>query len=149
MNEIASLTSYSTEPHLFRGFGILVDVEDQDFLKIVETLSRIGLPSGDQTKLVQSCHILHKRGQYAIMHFLELFLFDGKTANFSETDRHRRNTIARLLQEWGLLKIKNTEELDGFLPLKKIKIVPFKEKSNWQLISKYQVGGKKQSVVER
>lgn len=144
MNEVNEVS----DQNLFRGFGIPVEVEQDDFLKVIETLSRIGLPTGDQTRLVQSCHILHKRGEYAIMHFLELFQFDGKSANFSETDRHRRNTIARLLQEWGLLKIKNIDQLDGFLPLKKIKIVPFKEKTNWELITKYQVGGaKKRSFV--
>ena len=132
------------EESVFREFGIPVEVETENFLKIIETLSRIGLATTDQRRLVQSCHILHKRGQYAILHFKELFLFDGKSANFETTDRQRRNTITRLLQEWGLLKIRNMDDLkDGFLPLKKLKIVPFKEKSKWVLEQKYTIGGKK------
>ena len=132
------------EESVFRDFGIPVEVETENFLKIIETLSRIGLATTDQRRLVQSCHIFHKRGQYAILHFKELFLFDGKSANFETTDCQRRNTIARLLQEWGLLKIRNMDDLkDGFLPLKKLKIVPFKEKSKWVLEQKYTIGGKK------
>lgn len=138
--------SEENNEEVFRDFGILVEVEPDNFLKIIETLSRIGLPTTDQKRLVQSCHILHKRGQYAIFHFKELFLFDGKTANFETTDCQRRNTIARLLQEWGLLKIKNMDDLrDGFLPLKKLKIVPFKEKTKWVFEQKYTIGGKKRA----
>jgi hypothetical protein len=136
-------SSLLTMPDVFKGLGIKVDVNPNDFLKVVETLTRIGLPSGDQTRLIQSCHILHKRGIYAIMHFKELFLLDGKGADFSESDRHRRNTIAAILEEWGLLKIKDKNELDGFFPLKRIKIISHKDKDRWVCEQKYTIGTRK------
>jgi hypothetical protein len=146
MSEVAALTSST---NLFKNLGILVEIDKDNFLKVVETLTRIGLPTGDQTKLVQSCHVLHKQGQYSLMHFKELFLIDGKTADFSESDRFRRNTIAKLLEDWGLVRIKNKEVLDGFLPLKKIKIVPYKEKSNWVFEQKYTIGANKKQSLNR
>lgn len=118
--------------------------QDEDFLKIKETLTRIGVASKKDKKLYQSCHILHKQGKYAIVHFKELFALDGKPNNFSDEDRERRNTIAALLEEWNLLKIVNPEIVKNQAPLNQIKIVSFKEKSDWELISKYSIGKKKQ-----
>lgn len=113
-----------------------------DFLKIRETLTRIGVAT-DHT-LYQSCHILHKQGRFFIVHFKEMFLLDGKSANLSENDLCRRNTIAFLLQEWGLLEIIEPENFfDDRIPLTNIKIVPYREKQNWQLVPKYTIGRKK------
>ena len=117
--------------------------ENDDFLKIRETLTRIGIASSKDKRLYQSCHILHKQGRYYIVHFKELFLLDGKKANFSEDDLARRNTIAKILEEWGLLKIVNTEIVEEpIMHLGQIKILPFKDKENWTLIAKYNIGRK-------
>jgi len=118
--------------------------EEEDFLKIKETLTRIGIASKKDNKLYQTCHILHKQGKYYIVHFKELFMLDGKTSTFSEEDKGRRNTIANLLQEWGLVKIVNDgKTLSPISSLNHIKIVPFKEKTNWVLEAKYNIGRKK------
>jgi hypothetical protein len=117
--------------------------EDEDFLKIKETLTRIGVASKKEKTLYQSCHILHKRGKYYITHFKELFLLDGKKSEFSEEDKGRRNTIANLLEEWGLLTIPGDNHLDLTVPLSQIKVLSFKEKNEWMLESKYTVGKKK------
>lgn len=123
--------------------GVKVNLkEPNDFLKIRETLSRMGISSRKEDTLFQTCHILHKRGEYYILHFKELFLLDGKTAEFSDEDRKRRNTIAWLLQEWGLLEIEAKEKIDEKLPVSQIKVVPFKEKSKWQFVCKYTIGQK-------
>lgn len=118
--------------------------EQDDFLKIRETLTRIGISSPKEKRLYQSCHILHKRGKYYIVHFKELFALDGKATNFSEEDEGRRNTIIKLLADWGLLEIVN-EELISYpaTPINQIKIIPHKEKSEWELIAKYNIGGRK------
>ena len=119
--------------------------EQDDFLKVKETLTRIGVASRKEQALYQSCHILHKQGKYYIVHFKELFMLDGKPANFSDDDKGRRNTIAALLEEWGLIKIVDQESVkDPRLPLNQIKILPFKEKGEWRLVSKYNIGRKPQ-----
>lgn len=119
--------------------------EQDDFLKVKETLTRIGVASRKEQALYQSCHILHKQGKYYIVHFKELFMLDGKPANFSDDDKGRRNTIAALLEEWGLIKIVDQDSVkDPRLPLNQIKILPFKEKGEWRLVSKYNIGRKPQ-----
>jgi hypothetical protein len=117
--------------------------EQDDFLKVRETLTRIGVSSRKEKVLYQSCHILHKQGQYYIVHFKELFALDGKPSNISENDIQRRNAIANLLEEWGLVKILNRKLLeDNIAPLHQIKIISFKEKDDWQLVAKYNIGKK-------
>jgi hypothetical protein len=114
--------------------------EPDDFLKIRETLTRIGVASRKDQKLYQSCHILHKQGRYFITHFKELFLLDGKPSNLLENDVHRRNTIATLLADWGLVTIVNPSQAKEIAPLRQIKVIPFKEKSQWELCPKYNIG---------
>ena len=114
--------------------------EPDDFLKIRETLTRIGVASRKDQKLFQSCHILHKQGRYFIVHFKELFLLDGKPSNLIENDLERRNTIATLLSDWGLVTILNEEVAQACAPLRQIKIIPYKEKSQWNLCPKYNIG---------
>ena len=119
--------------------------EQDDFLKVRETLTRIGVSSRKERVLYQSCHILHKQGRYYIVHFKELFALDGKPSNLTDNDVQRRNAIAKLLEEWGLVKILNPELLkDNVAPLHQIKIIAFKEKDDWQLITKYNIGKKTQ-----
>ncbi len=114
--------------------------EPDDFLKVRETLTRIGVASRKENKLFQSCHILHKQGRYFIVHFKELFLLDGKKSNLEENDLARRNTIATLMSDWGLVSIENTEKANPKAPLRQIKIIPFKEKEKWELSPKYNIG---------
>ena len=114
-----------------------------DFLKVRETLSRIGVASRKDKILYQSCHILHKQGRYFIVHFKELFALDGKDADFSENDLQRRNTVAHLLSDWGLISILNPEIHEDKAPLNQIKVIAFKEKSEWELVQKYNIGRKK------
>ena len=115
--------------------------QDDDFLKIRETLTRIGVSSRKENKLYQSCHILHKQGRYFIVHFKELFLLDGKPANLTENDVQRRNTITELLSDWGLLDIVDHSQLENrFASLKQIKILSHREKGDWNLESKYSIG---------
>ena len=116
--------------------------QPDDFLKIRETLSRIGVASRKDKTLFQSCHILHKQGKYYIVHFKELFALDGKKATLIENDVQRRNTIAVLLQDWNLLTIVKTDEAKNKAPLSQIKIIAFKEKSEWNLQAKYNIGKK-------
>lgn len=130
-----------------------LDVEDmlevvfddsENFLKIKETLTRIGISSKEQNKLYQSCHILHKKGKYYIVHFKEMFLLDGLDSDISENDIGRRNRIAKLLEEWGLLTIIDKQKSENpLVSLAQIKIVSFKDKKNWELICKYHVGNNK------
>ena len=115
--------------------------EPDDFLKVRETLTRIGVASRKDKKLFQSCHILHKQGRYFIVHFKELFMLDGKKANLELTDVERRNTITTLLSDWGLVEIQNASDLKC-APLRQIKIIPFKEKAQWELCPKYNIGNK-------
>ena len=117
--------------------------EPDDFLKVRETLSRIGVASRKEKILYQSCHILHKQGKYFIVHFKELFALDGKDTNLSEIDIARRNTIAKLLGDWGLVDIKGS--LEPIAPLSQIKIISFKEKDEWTLETKYNIGKKRES----
>jgi len=116
--------------------------EPDDFLKVRETLSRIGVASRKERKLYQSCHILHKQGRYFITHFKELFALDGKVVNLSENDIARRNTITNLLKDWGLVDIIGIAE--PVAPLSQIKVLSFKEKSEWELCTKYNIGKKKE-----
>jgi hypothetical protein len=115
--------------------------EPDDFLKVRETLSRIGVASRREKKLYQSCHILHKQGKYYIVHFKELFALDGKKTNLSENDIARRNTISNLLKDWGLVEI--VGDIGSVAPLSQIKILPYKEKNEWILETKYNIGKKK------
>lgn len=118
--------------------------EEQDFLKIKETLTRIGVASRKDKKLYQSCHILHKQGKYYIVHFKELFALDGKATDFSDDDKGRRNTIATLLEDWDLIKIVDPAMTDNpKAPMSQIKILPHKEKNEWELVAKYNIGRKK------
>lgn len=114
--------------------------EPDDFLKVRETLTRIGVASRRENRLYQSCHILHKQGRYFIVHFKELFLLDGKKSNLEDSDIQRRNTIATLLADWGLVRIVNTEQAKDCAPLRQIKIIGFKEKDEWELCPKYNIG---------
>jgi len=114
--------------------------EPDDFLKIRETLTRIGVASRKDQKLYQSCHILHKQGRYFIVHFKELFLLDGKPSNLMLNDIQRRNTIATLLADWGLVTFVTADQAKDIAPLRQIKVIPFKEKTEWQLCPKYNIG---------
>ena len=115
--------------------------EPDDFLKVKETLTRIGVASRKERKLYQSCHILHKQGRYFIVHFKELFALDGKPTNFSETDQARRNTIINLLVEWGLVNLVRGD-IEDTVPLNQIKILSYAEKDEWELVPKYNIGKK-------
>ena len=118
-----------------------------DFLKVRETLSRIGVASKKDKVLYQSCHILHKQGRYFITHFKELFALDGKGADFTENDIQRRNTIAKLLSDWGLIEILNSQKfVEDQAPLSQIKVLSFKEKDDWSLVTKYNIGRKKWNI---
>lgn len=130
---------------IFSGKGVEVRLNaDDDFLKIRETLTRIGVASRKDKILYQSCHILHKQGRYAIVHFKELFELDGKFSNFSDDDKGRRNVITKLLEDWGLIEILNKEKAkEPISPLSQIKILPFKEKDGWNLVPKYNIGKRK------
>ena len=114
--------------------------EPDDFLKIRETLTRIGVASRKDNKLFQSCHILHKQGRYFIVHFKELFLLDGKPSNLIENDIQRRNTITTLLSDWGLVTMVKPSQAKDVAPLRQIKVIPFKDKSQWELCPKYNIG---------
>ena len=116
--------------------------EPDDFLKVRETLTRIGVASRKEKKLFQSCHILHKQGRYFIVHFKELFLLDGKKSNLEESDIARRNTIATLMSDWGLVTIQEENKAQPLSPLRQIKIIPFKDKQEWELCPKYNIGRK-------
>ena len=120
--------------------------EPDDFLKIRETLTRIGVASRKDQKLYQSCHILHKQGRYFIVHFKELFLLDGKPSNLVENDLERRNTIATLLADWGLVSIINPNASKNLAPLRQIKVIPFKEKTQWELCPKYNIGNSNENT---
>lgn len=133
-----------------------IDIEDllevrlkneDDFLKVKETLTRIGVASRKDRTLYQSCHILHKRGKYYIVHFKELFALDGKSTDFEDNDLGRRNTIAKLLEEWGLVEIVKKEQVEVPLaPLSQIKIISYREKDEWELTAKYNIGKKREAI---
>ena len=122
--------------------------EPDDFLKVRETLTRIGVASRKEKKIYQSCHILHKQGKYYIVHFKELFALDGKKTNLSLNDVQRRNRIVQLLSDWGLISVINAEQIADLAPLNQIKVLAFKEKEEWTLESKYNIGRKKQETVQ-
>lgn len=132
------------EQDIFRNLGVEIRIDQEDdFLKIKETLTRIGIASKKDQKLYQSCHILHKRGRYAIMHFKELFILDNKRTDFSDDDLGRRNTIATLLEEWGLVKVVDPKAAESpRAELRNIKILPFSQKKDWELCSKYTIGNR-------
>ena len=138
-----------SEPQVSWSQNNMVEVslnEPDDFLKVRETLTRIGVASRKEKKLYQSCHILHKQGRYYIVHFKELFALDGKHANLTINDVQRRNRIAQLLSDWGLISIVSDTEVGDIAPLNQIKVLAFKEKQEWTLESKYNIGRKKTSV---
>ena len=121
--------------------------EKNDFLKVRETLTRIGIAAKNQNVLYQSCHILHKQGKYYIVHFKELFALDGKPSNISDSDIARRNTIANLIAEWGLVKLVDADRTqEPVAPLSQIKILPHKDKHDWELVAKYNIGKKKRET---
>jgi len=120
--------------------------EPDDFLKVRETLTRIGVASRKEKKIYQSCHILHKQGKYYIVHFKELFALDGKNTNLSLNDVQRRNRIIQLLSDWGLITIVSADKIADLAPLNQIKVLSFKEKNDWTLESKYNIGRKKTAV---
>ena len=122
--------------------------EPDDFLKVRETLTRIGVASRKEQKLYQSCHILHKQGRYFIVHFKELFALDGKHANLTANDIQRRNRITQLLSDWGLIEVVKAESIADIAPLNQIKVLSFKEKDNWTLETKYNIGKKKVATTE-
>ena len=119
-----------------------------NFLKVRETLTRIGIASRKEKKLFQSCHILHKQGKYFIVHFKELFALDGKESDITMSDIERRNVIADLLQDWGLLKILDKSKAEPKASLSQIKVVSFKEKAEWELVPKYNIGGVKRNLIK-
>ncbi len=122
--------------------------QPDDFLKVRETLTRIGVASRNENKLYQSCHILHKQGRYYIVHFKELFLLDGKNSDFSENDMQRRNRITKLLSDWGLVSVVSEEMISEASSVSQIKILPHKEKAEWELIPKYSIGSKKNETPQ-
>tara|TARA_B100001094_G_scaffold22420_1_gene18953 strand:+ start:4072 stop:4503 length:432 start_codon:yes stop_codon:yes gene_type:complete len=138
--------SVVTEPTVDWSPDQMVEVslgEPDDFLKVRETLTRIGVASRKEKKLYQSCHILHKQGRYFIVHFKELFALDGKRANLTVNDVQRRNRISQLLSDWGLIKILQEDQIQNIAPLNQIKVLSFKDKGDWILETKYNIGRKK------
>ena len=140
MTAITDEVKWTTESMIEVGLG-----EPDDFLKVRETLTRIGVASRKEKKLYQSCHILHKQGKYYIVHFKELFALDGKKANLSLNDVQRRNRIVQLLGDWGLVSINSKESIADVAPLSQIKVLSYKEKGDWTLESKYNIGKKKET----
>ena len=122
--------------------------EPDDFLKVRETLTRIGVASRKEKKIYQSCHILHKQGRYYLVHFKELFALDGKHANLTVNDVHRRNRIAQLIADWGLVEIVDVSKISDIAPLNQIKVLAHKEKDEWILEAKYNIGSKKKHTEE-
>ena len=122
--------------------------EPDDFLKVRETLTRIGVASRKEKKIYQSCHILHKQGRYFLVHFKELFALDGKHANLTSNDVQRRNRIAQLLSDWGLVEVLNTDQIKGIAPLNQIKVLAYRDKGDWILETKYNIGSKKKKNDE-
>ena len=141
----------SEEQEVSWSVDMMVEVtlrQPDDFLKVRETLTRIGVASRKEKKLFQSCHILHKKGKYYIVHFKELFALDGKHANLTSNDIERRNRITKLLSDWGLVDIVHDDLLGELAPLNQIKVLSYKDKSEWSLESKYNIGKKKQPTEE-
>ena len=139
------------EPQVTWSPSMMVEInlrEPDDFLKVRETLTRIGVASRKEKKLYQSCHILHKQGKYYIVHFKELFALDGKYANITVNDIQRRNRIIKLLVDWGLVELLEEEKIFDIAPLNQIKVIAYKEKSEWTLEQKYNIGSKKKRTEE-
>ena len=139
------MTTGSVEPQVNWSQDQMVEVklnEPDDFLKVRETLTRIGVASRKEKKLYQSCHILHKQGKYYIVHFKELFALDGKYANLTMNDLQRRNRITRLLSDWGLISVVHEDSIQDVAPLNQIKVLPYKDKNEWMLEQKYNIGKK-------
>ncbi len=137
-----------TEPEVKWSTDQMVEIalnEPDDFLKVRETLTRIGVASRKEKKIYQSCHILHKQGRYYIVHFKELFALDGKHANLTQNDVQRRNRIIQLLSDWGLITIMNISKITDIAPLNQIKVLAYKEKHEWILETKYNIGKKKKT----
>ena len=137
-----------TEPEVNWSADQMIEVslnEPDDFLKVRETLTRIGVASRKEKKIYQSCHILHKQGRYYIVHFKELFALDGKRANLTQNDVQRRNRIIQLLSDWGLITIMNVSKITDIAPLNQIKVLAYKEKHEWILETKYNIGKKKKT----
>ena len=145
------MTNQTIEPQVNWSPNMMVEVllnEPDDFLKVRETLTRIGVASRKEKKLYQSCHILHKQGKYYIVHFKELFALDGIHANLTVNDVQRRNRIARLLADWGLIGIVNEESIADIAPLNQIKVLSYKDKGEWILEQKYNIGSKKETTAK-
>ena len=143
------MTTQTIEPQVNWSPDMMVEVvlnEPDDFLKVRETLTRIGVASRKEKKLYQSCHILHKQGRYYIVHFKELFALDGKHANLTVNDVQRRNRIARLLGDWGLITVVNQDQVSDIAPLNQIKVLSYKDKGDWILEHKYNIGKKGKGV---
>ena len=143
--------STTVEPEVSWSQDQMVEVllnEPDDFLKVRETLTRIGVASRKEKKLYQSCHILHKQGKYYIVHFKELFALDGKHANLTSNDVQRRNRITRLLADWGLISVVKDESVTDIAPLNQIKVLAYKDKGEWALETKYNIGKKKTQETE-
>ena len=139
------------EPQVNWSPDMMVEVllnEPDDFLKVRETLTRIGVASRKEKKIYQSCHILHKQGRYYLVHFKELFALDGKHANLTANDVQRRNRIAQLLADWGLVSIVDSNKIKDIAPLNQIKVLAYKDKGDWILETKYNIGSKKKKVEE-
>ena len=137
-----------TEPEVKWSTDQMIEItlnEPDDFLKVRETLTRIGVASRKEKKIYQSCHILHKQGRYYIVHFKELFALDGKRANLTQNDVQRRNRIIQLLTDWGLIKVINEGKITDIAPLNQIKVLAYKEKHEWVLETKYNIGKKKKT----
>ena len=140
------MTTSTQEPEVKWSQDQMVEVllnEPDDFLKVRKTLTRIGVASRKEKKIYQSCHILHKQGRYFLVHFTELFALDGKHANLTSNDVQRRNRITQLLSDWGLIEVVNAETITEIAPLNQIKVLAFKEKNDWTLETKYNIGKKK------
>jgi hypothetical protein len=143
--------STTTEPQVNWTPDMMVEVllnEPDDFLKVRETLTRIGVASRKEKKLYQSCHILHKQGRYYIVSFKELFALDGKHANLTVNDIQRRNRIVQLIADWGLVEVVDVSKVQNIAPLNQIKVLPHKEKGDWILETKYNIGSKRKKVEE-
>ena len=143
--------SQTIEPQVEWSQSEMVEItlnEPDDFLKVRETLTRIGVASRKEKKLYQSCHILHKQGKYYIVHFKELFALDGKYSNLSVNDVQRRNRITRLLVDWGLISVVSEDSIANIAPLNQIKVLPYKEKGEWTLETKYNIGGRNKQKTE-
>ena len=145
------MTNMTNEPQVNWSPDMMVEVilnEPDDFLKVRETLTRIGVASRKEKKIYQSCHILHKQGRYYLVHFKELFALDGKHANLTVNDVQRRNRIAQLLADWGLIEIVDVNKIVDIAPLNQIKVLSYKDKGDWILETKYNIGSKKKKVED-